>query len=94
MATAKFSTKGQVVIPQDVRTKARVTPGSEYEVETDGRIITLTPKPDYKSRLPATTLEELLAHRIEWKGPPITDADIKRASAEGAVRRYLRSRDQ
>jgi len=94
MPTTKLSTKGQVVIPHEVRARAGASPGSEYEVETDGRVITLTPKRNYKSRLPLTSLAELLDRRIEWKGPPITDADIKSASAAGAVRRFRKSSDR
>lgn len=94
MAVTRLSTKGQVVIPKEVRDRAGAKPGVEYEVATDGRVITLTPRADYKSRLPPITLEELLAKRIKWDGPPITDEDIKRASAEMAVKRFLRSMEE
>ncbi len=91
MTLTKLSTKGQVVIPKDVRDRADASPGTLYEVATDGRVITLTPKTDYRKHFPPITTEELLAKRLKWDGPLITDDDIKRASADRAVKRFLRS---
>jgi AbrB family looped-hinge helix DNA binding protein len=91
MSLTKISTKGQVVIPKEVRDLAGVSPGAEYDVATDGRVITLTPRADFSKRFPPVTTEELLAHRLQWNGPPITDEDIKRASADRAVKRFLES---
>jgi AbrB family looped-hinge helix DNA binding protein len=91
MAMTKLSTKGQIVIPKDVRERAGAIAGAEYDVATDGRVITLTPRADYKKRVPSITTEELLARRIRWDGPPITDDDIRQASAKRAVERYERS---
>jgi bifunctional DNA-binding transcriptional regulator/antitoxin component of YhaV-PrlF toxin-antitoxin module len=82
------------VIPKEVRERAGAKPGVEYEVATDGRIITLTPRSDYKARFEPITTEELLARRIKWDGPPITDEDIRRASAERASARFKRSMEE
>jgi AbrB family looped-hinge helix DNA binding protein len=94
MSVTRFSTKGQVVIPKDVRERAGAKPGVEYEVATDGRVITLTPKPDRAARPAPMTLEELLAKRVKWHGPPISEQDIARASAERAVKRFSRSMEE
>ncbi len=43
MARTKVSSKYQVVIPKEVRSKAGVTPGQEFQVVTKGGMITLVP---------------------------------------------------
>lgn len=43
MARTKVSSKYQVVIPKDVRTRAHVKPGQHFEVVTKGGVISLVP---------------------------------------------------
>lgn len=43
MARTKVSSKYQVVIPKDVRSRAGVRPGQEFQVVTKGGVITLVP---------------------------------------------------
>jgi AbrB family looped-hinge helix DNA binding protein len=43
MARTKVSSKYQVVIPKDVRSRAGVKPGQEFQVVTKGGVITLVP---------------------------------------------------
>ena len=43
MARTKVSSKYQVVIPKDVRTRADIRPGQEFQVITKGGIVTLVP---------------------------------------------------
>ena len=43
MARTKVSSKYQVVIPKDVRTRAHVKPGQQFEVVTKGGVISLVP---------------------------------------------------
>ncbi len=43
MAHTKVSSKYQVVIPKDVRSRANVKPGQRFQVVTKGGVITLVP---------------------------------------------------
>lgn len=43
MARTRVSSKYQVVIPKDVRTRADIRPGQEFQVIAKGGVITLVP---------------------------------------------------
>ncbi|HYU23599.1 MAG TPA: AbrB/MazE/SpoVT family DNA-binding domain-containing protein [Thermoanaerobaculia bacterium] len=43
MARTKVSSKYQVVIPKEVRTRAGIKPGQEFQVIAKGGIVTLVP---------------------------------------------------
>lgn len=43
MARTRVSSKYQVVIPKDIRSRTDVRPGQEFQVITKGGIITLVP---------------------------------------------------
>jgi AbrB family looped-hinge helix DNA binding protein len=43
MARTKVSSKYQVVIPKDVRTRAGIKPGQEFQVIVKGGVVTLVP---------------------------------------------------
>jgi AbrB family looped-hinge helix DNA binding protein len=43
MAVTKVSSKYQIVIPKDVRSRANVKPGQKFQVVTKGGVITLVP---------------------------------------------------
>jgi AbrB family looped-hinge helix DNA binding protein len=92
MSATRFSTKGQVVIPKDVRDEAGVRPGAEYDVTTDGQVITLVPKKTARDALQRLSIDEFLARRLPYSGPAITDAMIREAAEDGAVERYERTR--
>lgn len=51
MARTKLSAKYQVVIPKEVRTRANVRPGQEFQVITKGGIITLVPETSLSSEI-------------------------------------------
>jgi len=44
MARTKVSSKYQVVIPKDVRSRADIRPGQEFQVIVKGGVITLVPE--------------------------------------------------
>lgn len=44
MARTKVSSKYQVVIPKEVRTRADIRPGQEFQVIAKGGVITLVPE--------------------------------------------------
>jgi AbrB family looped-hinge helix DNA binding protein len=92
MPSTRFSTKGQVVVPKEIRDKAGVRAGREYSVECDGEVIILRPK----AAAPTVgwepiTADELMARRFDWAGPDFTREDIREAAMEGAVERFERS---
>lgn len=75
MARVRMSKDGAVVLPQSVRDAHGLTDGAEFEVIDGGREISLRlvqsgPVPT-EAKL---TLEEFLAKRVPYDGPPVTDA--------------------
>jgi AbrB family looped-hinge helix DNA binding protein len=42
--TTKLSTKGQVVLPKDIRRKMNLRPGDQFDTRIDGEGILLVPK--------------------------------------------------
>ena len=55
METTRLSTKGQIVLPKDIRTSRAWGPGTEFTVEETGDGILLRPA----DRFPATSLDEV-----------------------------------
>jgi len=90
MITTRMSTKGQVIIPKAVRDQLGAVPGAEYAVEIDRGAIRLVPRGGYKSRLPATTLDEV-AGMLRYEGPPVTIDDMRKAVRARAAERFRRS---
>lgn len=71
MQTVKLSTKGQFVIPSEIRKSHHLAAGTEFAVSFVGSEIRLTPLPMF----PATTVAEvagLLARRGENKAGEAT----------------------
>ncbi len=56
MAKTKLSTKGQLIIPRDVRARHGWKAGTELEVEDEGEFVVLRPC----RKLPRTTVDDLL----------------------------------
>lgn len=44
MARTRVSSKYQIVIPKDVRTRADIRPGQEFQVITKGGVVSLVPE--------------------------------------------------
>ena len=44
MARTRLSAKYQVIIPRDIRSKAGLRPGQQFQVVTKGGVITLVPE--------------------------------------------------
>ncbi|HEY1107297.1 MAG TPA: AbrB/MazE/SpoVT family DNA-binding domain-containing protein [Opitutaceae bacterium] len=42
--TTKLSSKGQIVLPRQVRSKLGLQPGTEFEVSTNGETVVLVPR--------------------------------------------------
>lgn len=85
---AKISSKGQVVVPKDIRDRMGFAEGTEVEfLETaDGVLIKLVPH--RASRFPAISFEEFKAQRLQWASKPVTNADMDRAVEKEVRRRW------
>lgn len=90
MLTTRMSTKGQVIIPKAIRDQLGSVAGTEYAVEIDRGAIRLVPQGGYKSRLPATTLDEV-AGMLRYDGPPVSIEDMRAAVRARAAERFRRS---
>jgi len=82
METVKVSSKGQIVIPKELRQAHRITPGMEFVVSTVGDEIRLRPAPLF-----APSTHEQAAGCLHRKGrKPATDAAMNEAVRERAKR--------
>jgi AbrB family looped-hinge helix DNA binding protein len=76
MALTKMSTKGQVVLPKDIRDTLGISSGTELEVEVRDGVVLLTP-------IRNTTVDDLVGI-LPWTGQPKTLEDMEQAIARGA----------
>ena len=75
METVKVSSKGQIVIPKELREAHHITPGMEFVVSTVGDEIRLRPAPLF-----TPTTHEQAAGCLHRKGrKPMTDAEMNKA---------------
>ena len=75
----KVSTKGQVVIPKDVRDALGLAPGAKLNLSREGRRIVLeAPEPE-RERI---SYEEFRRRVPRYEGPPIAVEDMKSAIGE------------
>jgi AbrB family looped-hinge helix DNA binding protein len=93
VTTTRLSSKGQVIIPKDVRERHGWTAGTTFTVEERGGDVVLRPRP----RPGAKSLKDLIGI-LKYDGPPKTieemDAGIETAIREewGDRRRHQRDR--
>ena len=81
MPTTVLSSKGQVIIPKEVRIQHRWRPGVRFEVVDTPEGVLLKPETPFAS----TTLEGALGC-AGYQGPPISSDEIQ-ARVDAAVRR-------
>jgi AbrB family looped-hinge helix DNA binding protein len=92
METTKLSTRGQVVIPKDLRQIYRWQSGQELEVIDTGDGVLLKTKPSNRT----ASWDEVtgcLSHLAKGKPAP-TDDQIRAAVHQMAARRYRKSVEQ
>lgn len=77
MAKATLSTKGQIVLPQAIRTQLGLLPGSELEVTTEGGAVILR----RVSRFPSVTLEQAVGC-VGYRGPARTVEEMNAGVAQ------------
>jgi AbrB family looped-hinge helix DNA binding protein len=90
MARVRISENGSVPLPQAVRDAHGWKPGAELEIVDGGRGVVLQPV-EAEQEVPAKkklTIEEFLAMRPKYEGPPITEEMIEQAVLEEAKRRW------
>jgi len=82
MTIVKVSSKGQIVIPKELREGHHITPGTEFVVSAVGEEIRLRPAPLF-----APTTHEQAAGCLHTNGrKPITDAQMNKAVRQRAKR--------
>lgn len=87
-ARAKISTKGQVVVPKEVRDAEGWVAGTELEFVKERGDIVVRSVRSVDPRFPPTTWKELRKARIKYDGPPVTIEDMDKAVLEEAARRW------
>jgi AbrB family looped-hinge helix DNA binding protein len=87
METTRLSTKGQIVLPKNIRASRAWGPGTEFTVEeTSDGVLLRAARP-----FPETDLEEV-AGCLRYKGKAKTVAQMNAAIAREVVRRHDRGR--
>ncbi len=88
-AETKVSAKGQVVIPKSVRDELDWPAGTRLQVEKVGGAVTLRA---VESRRGTLTIEEFIARRPKYEGPPLSleeiDSRLEKAMAEHFAKEY------
>ena len=87
METTKLSTKGQVILPKNIRDSRAWKPGTEFTVEETGEGILLRPT----SRFPQVDLDQV-AGCLRVKGEPKTPQQMRVAIRREVMRRHDRGR--
>jgi AbrB family looped-hinge helix DNA binding protein len=84
MPTTTVSTKGQVILPKEIRDLRRWPPGTKLVVENtpDGVLLKAAPL------FPPTRVEDVFG-MLKYDGPPISVEDMDAAILEEARRRYV-----
>ena len=76
---SRLSTKGQLIIPKEVRQRHGWRPGTDLEIEDHDDCVTIR----LAKTVPETTLDELFGC-IEYVGPRRSLEDMEAAIAKGA----------
>jgi AbrB family looped-hinge helix DNA binding protein len=87
MPTTRLSTKGQLILPKDIRTARAWGPGTEFTIEEIDDGILLRPA----ARFPATRLQDV-AGCLRYKGKAKTLAEMDAAISREVDRRHDRGR--
>lgn len=87
METTRLSTKGQIILPKNIRTSRAWGPGTEFTVEETGDGILLRPA----GRFPNVDLEEV-AGCLRSKRKSKTLAQMRNAIEREVIRRHDRGR--
>jgi AbrB family looped-hinge helix DNA binding protein len=87
MGTTRLSTKGQIILPKNIRDSRAWAPGTEFTVEETGDGILLRPT----GRFPEADLDQV-AGSLRVKGKSKTPAQMRTAIRREVMRRHDRGR--
>ena len=87
MPTTRLSTKGQIILPKQIRTSRAWGPGTEFTIEETGDGILLRPS----GRFPATRLNEVAGY-LRSKKKAKTIAQMHASIGREVIRRRDRGR--
>ena len=87
MPVTRLSTKGQLILPKEIRTAHAWGPGTEFSIEATKDGILLRPA----RRFPKTTLDEVFGC-LKYSGKPATLAEMDAAIVREVKRRHDRGR--
>jgi AbrB family looped-hinge helix DNA binding protein len=87
MKTTRLSTKGQIILPKNIRDSRSWGPGTEFIVEETGDGVLLRPA----GRFPAADLDEV-AGCLRSTRKPKTTAQMRAAIEREVIRRHDRGR--
>jgi AbrB family looped-hinge helix DNA binding protein len=87
METTRLSTKGQIILPKNIRTSRAWAPGTEFTIEETGDGILLRPA----GRFPAADLNQV-AGCLRSKRKSKTPAQMRAAIGREVIRRHDRGR--
>ena len=88
MKTSKLSSKGQIVLPKELRSARAWVPGMEFTVEATPEGVLLRPV----RRVPQTTLSEVAGMLKRPGRAPLSDKQIEAAMARAIKREHERGR--
>jgi AbrB family looped-hinge helix DNA binding protein len=79
MASTRLSTKGQVVLPREIRESLNWTAGKALDIEKKGDTVVLKPR----KKLPEKSLKpEDIVGFLQWHGEPFTIREMDEAVSE------------
>ena len=87
MATTRLSTKGQIILPKNIRTSRAWAPGTEFTIEETADGILLRPA----RRFPRTDLDDV-AGCLRSRRKPKTPTQMRAAIGREVIRRHDRGR--
>lgn len=79
MSRTRLSSKGQVVLPKEIRDRLRWPAGTELDVEAQGEAVVLRARRTRRR----TTLDEVIGC-IPYHGPPVSLAEMDTAVEQAA----------
>jgi AbrB family looped-hinge helix DNA binding protein len=88
MTEITISSKGQVVLPKELRDKYGWGPGTRLKVSDAGGRVTLSEKSWVDEKFPPISTEEFLSRRVKVDRPFPSDAEIDDAMLTEAARRF------
>ena len=83
-----ISTKGQIVLPKELRDKYGLKPGTKLTVQDDHGRLVLEKREVIEDQFPRISTEDFLARTIRIDRPFPTEEEIEQVMSEEAGRRF------